>query len=313
MAGCPAHLQRLGPRPAAKRQSPPVLICRWSSRRWRLQGTADRFRGRVQVGGCGLGAAMLLRRGALSDSSAMGAPMGWPRGGPSPGGHAPGTGHDNDLVFADEPVASPPGHPVESAQGQRPSSATSGMLERHPGLHVVFVVQRGLAAVGDGDDRLLHRVLRPLRHHRQHGLGPPGPSGKGANQVITPRLEEHPSFYVRRQVHATFQDDRVGMQNINITGVDTLLWGSDYPHEEGTFPGSAGDGGPAGCSPGARSGREGLPRYRRPAVQVRQRWFGHAGLGASSVLLVSHSDPVVVVAQLGQYLVGVRAECGCGS
>ena len=26
------------------------------------------------------------------------------------------------------------------------------------------------------------------------------------------------------------------MQNINITGVDALLWGSDYPHEEGTFP-----------------------------------------------------------------------------
>ncbi len=28
------------------------------------------------------------------------------------------------------------------------------------------------------------------------------------------------------------------MQNINITGVDALLWGSDYPHEEGTYPNS---------------------------------------------------------------------------
>jgi hypothetical protein len=31
-------------------------------------------------------------------------------------------------------------------------------------------------------------------------------------------LDEPPSFYIRRQIHATFQDDQVGMQILNLTG-----------------------------------------------------------------------------------------------
>ena len=56
--------------------------------------------------------------------------------------------------------------------------------------------------------------------------------------VIYPELAELPSFYIRRQVHATFQEDVVGLHNVSITGPDCLLWGSDYPHEEGTYPDS---------------------------------------------------------------------------
>ena len=43
---------------------------------------------------------------------------------------------------------------------------------------------------------------------------------------------------LRRQVHATFQDDPVGIANVAYTGSDALIWGSDYPHEEGTYPNS---------------------------------------------------------------------------
>jgi predicted TIM-barrel fold metal-dependent hydrolase len=30
----------------------------------------------------------------------------------------------------------------------------------------------------------------------------------------------------------------VGLHNIALTGSDCLLWGNDYPHDEGTFPNS---------------------------------------------------------------------------
>ena len=59
------------------------------------------------------------------------------------------------------------------------------------------------------------------------------------NKPIVPELDEPPSFYLRRQVHATFQDDPVGLRLIDVTGPESLLWGSDYPHEEGTYPASA--------------------------------------------------------------------------
>jgi len=51
-----------------------------------------------------------------------------------------------------------------------------------------------------------------------------------------PKLELKPSDYVRRQGHVTFQNDPVGVHNRTFTGVDALVWGSDYPHPEGTWP-----------------------------------------------------------------------------
>jgi predicted TIM-barrel fold metal-dependent hydrolase len=45
-----------------------------------------------------------------------------------------------------------------------------------------------------------------------------------------------PSEYVKRQIRCTFMDDPVAVACREITGVETLLWSSDYPHPEGTFP-----------------------------------------------------------------------------
>jgi predicted TIM-barrel fold metal-dependent hydrolase len=45
-----------------------------------------------------------------------------------------------------------------------------------------------------------------------------------------------PSEYFRRQGYITFGDDPVGLFNRHFTGVDCLMWGSDYPHDEGTWP-----------------------------------------------------------------------------
>ena len=45
-----------------------------------------------------------------------------------------------------------------------------------------------------------------------------------------------PSDYFRRNVFLSFQEDELGIQQRDIIGIDGLLWASDYPHPEGTFP-----------------------------------------------------------------------------
>ena len=53
---------------------------------------------------------------------------------------------------------------------------------------------------------------------------------------MEPKLDEAPSTYFKRQFWATFEDDRAGILTRELIGVDRLMWGSDYPHTEGTFP-----------------------------------------------------------------------------
>jgi predicted TIM-barrel fold metal-dependent hydrolase len=45
-----------------------------------------------------------------------------------------------------------------------------------------------------------------------------------------------PSEYWRRQCKATFQYDRIGTKLIEEMGIETLMWGSDYPHPDGVWP-----------------------------------------------------------------------------
>ena len=47
-----------------------------------------------------------------------------------------------------------------------------------------------------------------------------------------------PSEYWRRQMYATFQVDRTGLKNLDDIGVDTIMWGADFPHPDGTWPDS---------------------------------------------------------------------------
>jgi predicted TIM-barrel fold metal-dependent hydrolase len=150
-----------------------------------------------------------------------------------------GTGHD--MIWYRGPGATVANLLATQSVGPRTAAllATSGVLERHPDLHVVFVEYN----VG-WLPWMMETVDFYTESFDRYGTTDKMGSARlaGANRtpkpVITPQLDERPSFYVRRQVHATFQDDQVGMQNINITGVDALLWGSDYPHEEGTYPNS---------------------------------------------------------------------------
>ena len=45
-----------------------------------------------------------------------------------------------------------------------------------------------------------------------------------------------PSDYFHRNVFMSFQGDALGVRDRHLIGVDNLLWGSDYPHPESTFP-----------------------------------------------------------------------------
>ena len=45
-----------------------------------------------------------------------------------------------------------------------------------------------------------------------------------------------PSDFFHRNVFLGFQEDGLGIRDRHIIGVDNILWGSDYPHQESTFP-----------------------------------------------------------------------------
>ena len=103
--------------------------------------------------------------------------------------------------------------------------ATSGVLANHPNLHVVFV---------EFNAGWLGWVMQTLDFYTD-AFGRYGTTEDG-RQWINPKLPEPPSYYLSRQVHCTFQDDPIGLNNIAYTGAGPLIWGSDYPHEEGTYP-----------------------------------------------------------------------------
>jgi predicted TIM-barrel fold metal-dependent hydrolase len=94
--------------------------------------------------------------------------------------------------------------------------AASGVLERFPDLHVVMV-ECGAGWLA----WLLERMDEAFEEH---------------SNWVQPKLVEPPSFYVRRQGHVTFGNDSAGVVNRSFTGIEALLWASDYPHPEGTWP-----------------------------------------------------------------------------
>ena len=53
-----------------------------------------------------------------------------------------------------------------------------------------------------------------------------------------PDLNLRPTGYWKRQFYATFEDDKVGVITRNEIGLDTLMWGNDYPHHDSIWPNS---------------------------------------------------------------------------
>lgn len=50
------------------------------------------------------------------------------------------------------------------------------------------------------------------------------------------RIPHPPSYYYRRNVFGCFFKDTVGIEMIDRIGVDNIMFETDYPHQDGTFP-----------------------------------------------------------------------------
>jgi len=94
----------------------------------------------------------------------------------------------------------------------------SGLLARYPDLNVVSV--EGQLGWLSFTQYYLDHVWTKHRHWTKS------------------ELVECPSFYFRRQVHATFMEDPVGLRERDHIGIDNIMWASDYPHSETTWPNS---------------------------------------------------------------------------
>jgi predicted TIM-barrel fold metal-dependent hydrolase len=92
-----------------------------------------------------------------------------------------------------------------------------GVLERHPRLRVVI----GEGGIGWIPYVLDHMDLEWEDQFKDLGLG------------------MRPSDYWRRQCRATYQSDRIGITLLDELGVDTVMWGSDFPHPDGVWPDSS--------------------------------------------------------------------------
>jgi predicted TIM-barrel fold metal-dependent hydrolase len=95
----------------------------------------------------------------------------------------------------------------------------SGLLERHPNVNLVL---------GESGLGWVPYVLERMDHEHDK-YGP---------LVEDVRLPLPPSEYVRRQVYFSYEEDRVGLEMIPRIGATNVMWASDYPHGDSTWPNS---------------------------------------------------------------------------
>ena len=93
-----------------------------------------------------------------------------------------------------------------------------GVLDRFPGLHIVSA---------ENDVGWAATYLARMDDAYQRGLRY---SGRGGS------LSMLPSEYFHRQVYLTFMYDKPGVEVRHYIGVDNMLWSSDYPHGQSTWP-----------------------------------------------------------------------------
>lgn len=91
-----------------------------------------------------------------------------------------------------------------------------GILMRHPKLKLVSV-ESGVGWMAF----LVPWMDNVFARHRYHTKSP---------------LKELPSVYFRRQVLGTFIDDEIGVRNRDVIGVESIMWSSDYPHVNSSWP-----------------------------------------------------------------------------
>ena len=101
--------------------------------------------------------------------------------------------------------------------GQRATMkmVASGALDRHPNLKVL-VSEGGATWVPFLGDRM-------VEGYRQHSM------------MVRPKLDRSPKEILYSQVYASFQHDETAVAAMTAMGYRNVMWGSDYPHMEGTW------------------------------------------------------------------------------
>ncbi|MBV8684054.1 MAG: amidohydrolase family protein [Caulobacteraceae bacterium] len=92
-----------------------------------------------------------------------------------------------------------------------------GVFDRHPDLKIVCV-----EADAGWAPHYMYRMDHAYKRHRYWMKAPP--------------LERMPSDYFRENVYMTFQDDYVAFQTANLVNPRRLMWASDFPHSDSTWP-----------------------------------------------------------------------------
>ena len=93
----------------------------------------------------------------------------------------------------------------------------SGILEQRPGVSFVL----GEAGLG-----WIPYVLERF-DHELHKYG---------EKCLDHRLDMLPSEIFRRQVLVTYEDEEFGVECLPRIGFDSVMWASDYPHGDSTWP-----------------------------------------------------------------------------
>lgn len=91
-----------------------------------------------------------------------------------------------------------------------------GVFERHPKLKMV---------VAEGDAGWVPHYM----YRADHGADR---LGSGLEGVIS----KPPSHYVRENIWFTFQDDETAYESPKMVDNNKLIWASDYPHTDSTYP-----------------------------------------------------------------------------
>ncbi|MGO9061338.1 MAG: amidohydrolase family protein [Candidatus Binataceae bacterium] len=91
-----------------------------------------------------------------------------------------------------------------------------GVLERFPNLILI--------SAENDSGWLPHYIYRMDHAHEKFNVMSDDP------------LPQKPSYYIRRQMMATFQDDPIGPMTWEFFGADNYMWASDFPHTDCTWP-----------------------------------------------------------------------------
>ncbi len=92
-----------------------------------------------------------------------------------------------------------------------------GVFDRHPGLKVVCV-----EADAGWAPHYMYRMDHAYKRHRYWMKAPP--------------LQRLPSEYFAEHIYVTFQDDWVAFKTKDLCNVRRLMWASDFPHSDSTWP-----------------------------------------------------------------------------